>query len=128
MVKSDNSKGFQRYLFAVSLIVLFLGAMAMTTNAFVCSDLREFNCTATQTCHGEIVSIYDDCLSLCIDGDSASLADGCFSCTLTLLNSRTLLGTNLRGRTMTVDYLPIIGATGCRTNFRCTPCDGCCSP
>ena len=139
MVKSNKCKSFKRYLFAGSLLLLFLVTLAMTTNVFAkCQDSREFNCTVTETCSGEIVDIYEECVNLCINDDSASLSSGHFYFTLKFLNSKNLLGTdtyypvggcsvNFKGRSMIVDYIPLIGATGCKYHFQCTPCDGCCS-
>jgi hypothetical protein len=140
MVKSNNCKSFKRYVFAGSLILLFLGTLIMTNNvlAGVCPDLRQFNCTVTETCSGEIVNIYEECFNLCINDDSASLSSVNFYFNLKFLNSKNLLGTdtyspvggcsvNFKGRSMIVDYIPLIGATGCKYHFQCTPCDGCCS-
>ena len=140
MVKSDNSKGFQRYLFAVSLIVLFLGTMAVTADAFVvCPDSHEFSCSVTETCSGGSVDIFNECVDLCFVDDSATLSSGSFYFSLTFLNSKTLLGTdanfppggclvNFKGTSMMIEYMPLMGATGCKYNFHCTPCDGCCTP
>ncbi len=140
MVKSNNSQGFKRYLFSGSIILLFLGTLAMTTNVLAsCPDLREFNCIKTETCNGTVVNIGEECFYLCIFDDSASLYSGCFNFTLKFLNSKNLLGTdtnfpaggcsvNFKGRSMIVDYMPLIGLTGCKYHFQCTPCNGCCTP
>jgi len=138
MVKSNKCKSFKRYLFAGSLILLFLVTLAMTTNVFaVCQDSRDFNCTVTETCSGEIVSTYEECFNLCIFDDSASLSSGCFNFNLKFLNSKNLLGidanypvggcsVNFKGRSMIIDYMPLNVSTGCRFHFQCKPCDGCC--
>jgi hypothetical protein len=141
MVKSNNSKRAKGYLFACSLMVLFLGTLSMMTNvlAGTCPDSRDFNCSVIETCSGGSVNIFDECMNLCIFDDSATLSSGCFNFTLKFLDSKTLLGTdrnsptggcsvNFQGRSMTVEYMPLIGATGCKYNMHCTPCDGCCSP
>src|SRR4030042_2019991 len=122
MVKSNKCKSFKMYLFAGSLILLFIVTLAMTTNVFAgapCPDLRQFNCTVTETCNGEIVNSYEECFNLCNYGDYATLNSGCFSFNLEFLNSRNLLGIDndlnppvggcfftFKGRSMTGAYMP----------------------
>src|SRR4030042_6570115 len=139
MVKFNKCKSFKRYLFAGSLLLLFLGTLAMTTNVFaVCQDLRQFNCTVTKICSGEIVDISEECANLCISGDTAYLYSASFYFQLRFLDSESLLGTDssypvggcyvryksrdMKEGSMKVYYIPLIGATGCKYHFQCTPC------
>jgi len=86
----------------------------------------------------ESVDISEECFNLCIFDGTASLSSASFNFQLRFLDSKNLLGTdtnfpaggcsvNFKGRTMRVDYIPLIGYTGCKYHFICTPCDGCCS-
>src|SRR4030042_6759 len=130
MVKSNKCKNFKRYVFIGSLILLFLVTLAMTNNVFAsCPDLRQFNCTVTEIIGGEIVNSYDECFNLCNYGDYATLNSGCFSFNLKFLDSKNLLGIDandpvggcsvkFKGRSMTIDYMPLNISTGCRFPFQ----------
>ena len=142
MNKFNSIKGFKRYVFAGSLILPFLGTLFMTSNVFAnaCIDRKQYTCTAVETCGGEITDSWEMCTSLCIQNDEYAYLDAApyFHCNLGFVNSKELLGSgasiieggcsvNFKGRSMIVDYIPLIGATGCKYHFQCTPCDGCCS-
>ena len=139
MVKSYKSQGFKWIMFTGSLIILLLSTLVMTTNVFAsCDELREFNCTINEICSGEIVLVTEECVNLCMYDTTAYLSSASFYFQLRFLDSKNLLGTdanypvggcsvNFKGRsTMIIDYMPLVGATGCKYHFKCTPCDGCC--
>jgi|SRR4030042_6316111 hypothetical protein len=139
MVKSNKCKSFKRYLFAGSLILLFIVTLVMTSNVLAgCPDFREFTCTITETYGGETLNIWEEgCANLCVVNDYATLnpSVGGFSCQLIFLNGKNLLGigtnatlggcsVNFRGRSMTADFAdPDIKHI---YHLKCTPCDGCC--
>src|SRR4030042_129552 len=141
MNKCNSSKGFKRYVFAGSLILLFIGTLIMTNNVLagaVCSDLREYRCNATETCGGEITDSWEImCTSLCVQNDEYAYLDAApyFHCNLGFVNSKKLLGSgasiieggcsvNFKGRSMTVDMVDKMD--DCVVRLKCTPCDGCC--
>ena len=137
-----NSKGFQKYLIAGALIVLFLGTLAMTSNATAlpsCIERIEYTCNAVETTGGTPADSWDLCTSLCIIDNEYAYLDAApyFHCNLGFVNSKELLGSgasiieggcfvNLNGRSMTLDMVDEMDNSIVHLN--CTPCNGCCPP
>src|SRR4030042_3465389 len=136
MDKFNSSKGFKKYVFAGSLILLFLGTLIMTSTVLAgfCPDLREYTCIATETCGGEITDSWEMCASLCIQNDGYAYfdADPDFHCNLGFLNSRELLGSgasiieggcfvNFSSRSITLDIVDIM--ENCIIHSKCKQCD-----
>jgi hypothetical protein len=141
MNKFNSSKGFKRHVFTGSLVLFFLGTLAMTTNVFAfCPDLRQYSCTAVKTCGGVFTDSWEiPCTSLCIIDDNYAYLDAVtyFHCNLGFVNSKKLVGSgasiieggcsvNLKGMSMTVDMVDT--SENSIVHLNCTPCDGCCIP
>ena len=140
MDKFTCSKSYQKYLFAVSLMVLFLVTPVITHNvrASSCLDTIEYTCTAVETTGGILTDRWDLCTSLCIIDTEYAYLDAApyFHCNLGFVSQKQLLGSgasiieggcsmNLNGRSMTLD---MVDAVGSRTvHLNCTQCNGCCS-
>ena len=133
----------KRYLFAVSIMLFFLGTLVMSNNTWAsCPNLQQYQCTVAFSCGDEILSEWEDCVEICNYEDGSAILNGTyFACELggrSLFSSeKTFVGwgtswatdvgcfVNLRGRSMTIDLYYGEGAW-CMDNLRCTPCDGCC--
>ena len=142
MDKFTSNKVFKRYLFAGSLIVLFLGTLVMTNNVLAtvpCMDRIEYTCTAVETTGVTPTNNWDLCASLCIIDSEYAYLDAApyFHCNLGFVSPKLLLGSgasiieggcsvNLNGRSMTLDMVDKMDNSTVHLN--CTPCSGCCPP
>jgi len=127
----------KRYLFAISLILLFLGTLIMTNNAWsVCTDYRHYECDFTVTDNGVIIATGVECVDLCNDPGNRDIYGFLWGCYLGAISPKEMLGSgnsllgdigcsvDLYGKSMTAtvyeeynDHL---------MHLRCKPCVVCC--
>jgi len=129
------------YLFTVLLILLFIGTLVMTNNAWaVPMNCQDYQCTGTYSQYGVVISTYDTCVELCTGGDPYNLYGLWFFGYLYPIDSKNFLGTassvdgwagcsvERKGRTITVQLTYMQQDNGYIDIIRCTPCNDCCEP
>ena len=141
MKKLSNITGFKSYLFTVSLVLFFLGALVMTNNVLAaCTNNQQYSCYGILTYDGEIVADDDDsCIYLCLDNFEVDLYYDYFHCYLFPTDSKHMLGTvydpafhwggcsvERRGGTLITKVTYVENGEGYIGIVKCKPCNDCC--